>query len=117
MAFQMQININSEVSPDTVKLPPAQDVWALLERRVSFEPSLVAVKVRDTIFWTNNDSVAHWPGLLNDDGTIDPTFFIPNQIAPNGDTSPPFGSGKPDSFRYECSLHQGQGEEGTITVT
>jgi plastocyanin len=133
MAIQ-QININRAVSPDTKKLPPAKDIWESLERRlkrfapspqnrVSFDPPLVTVTVRDTIFWTNNDSVAHWPGLLNDDGTINPTFFIPNQIAPNGDVSASFGSGQPDpgqpdvSFKYECSLHRGQGEEGTITFT
>ena len=69
MAAQMQININSVVSPDTAKLPPAQDVWASLERqlrfnasppnRVSFEPSLLAINVGDQIFWTNNDSQPH----------------------------------------------------------
>ena len=121
-----RIDINRAVSPDTKKLPPAQDIWASLQRRVrfdassqnrvSFVPPLVTVTVaRDTIFWRNNDNVAHWPGLLKDDGTINPTFFIDNQIAPSGDVgdvSDSFGSGQPDSFRYECSLHRGQGEEG-----
>lgn len=131
MAIQ-QININRAVSPDIKKLPPARDIWDSLQRRlkrfdpspqnssqnrVSFVPAAVTVTVRDTIFWTNNDSVAHWPGLLNDDGSIVEKFFIPNQIAPNGDVSASFGSGQPDSFKYECSLHRGQGEEGTITFT
>ena len=39
MAAQWQININLVVSPDTVKLPPARDVWDSLERRVSVDPS------------------------------------------------------------------------------
>ena len=66
MAAQWQIKINPVVSPDRGKSPPAQDVWASLERqlrfnasplnRVSFEPSLLAVNVGDQIFWTNNDS-------------------------------------------------------------
>ena len=85
MAAQMQININSGVSPDTVKLPPAQDVWESLQRRVSvdpsplkvsFDPSPLDVEVGDQIFWTNNDSQPHWPGLKKPDGSIDETFFM-----------------------------------------
>ena len=90
MASQWQININPVVSPDTVKLPTAQDVWASLQRRVnvdpsppevSFDPSSLNVVVGDQIFWTNNDSQPHWPGLKKEDGSIDETFFMPYQIA------------------------------------
>jgi plastocyanin len=128
MPFQMQININSVVSPDTAKLPPAQDVWASLERRmrsgpsllnrVSFEPSLLAVNVGDQIFWTNNDSQPHWPGLKNEDGSIDETFFMPYQIA-GDDTSPTFSPGVAETLVYVCSIHRDPpcSEPGTIEVT
>lgn len=128
MPFQMQININSEVSPDTVKLPPAQDVWASLQRRVSFDPSPLhrvtfdpsplAVNVGDQIFWTNNDSQPHWPGLKNEDGSVDNTFFMPYQIA--GDhTSPTFSPGVAGRLEYVCSIHRDPpcSEPGTIEVT
>jgi plastocyanin len=97
MAAQMQININSGISPDTKKLAPAQDVWESLQRRVSvdpsppkvsFEPSPLDVEVGDQIFWTNNDSQPHWPGLKKEDGSIDNTFFMPNQIAAASDMGP-----------------------------
>jgi plastocyanin len=132
MPFQMQININSEVSPDTVKLPPPQDVWASLERRVSFDPSPpkvsfdpspLDVKVGDQIFWTNNDSHPHWPGLLNQDGSIDETFFMPNQIAGASDmgpsSSPTFSPGVAETLVYVCSVHREPpcSVEGTVEVT
>jgi plastocyanin len=130
MAAQMQININSGVSPDTVKLPPPQDVWASLERRlrsdpspqnqVSFDPSPLDVEVGDQVFWTNNDSQPHWPGLKNPDGSIDKTFFMENQIAPDS-SSPTFSPGVAGTLEYVCSLHcevgQPCSEEGTIEVT
>ena len=80
-----------------------------------FDPDELAAQARDQIFWTNRDKVAHWPGLLNADGTIDKTFFMPNQIAPQGDTSPIFSPSKPATFKYACSLHPD--EQGVITVT
>lgn len=127
MPFQMQININSGVSPDPVKLPPAQDVWASLERRVSstsplnrvsFDPSLLAVNIGDQIFWTNNDSQPHWPGLKNEDGSIDDTFFMPYQIA-GDDTSPTFSPGVAGRLEYVCSIHRDPpcSEAGAIEVT
>lgn len=124
MPFQMQININSVVGPDTVKLPPAQDVWASLERRVnvdpsppkvSFDPSPLNVVVGDQIFWTNNDSQPHWPGLENEDGSIDTTFFMPYQIA-GGDTSPTFSPGVAGALKYVCSLHRACSPVGEIVV-
>lgn len=83
--------------------------------RAVFDPDPLEAKTRDQIFWTNNDSEAHWPGRLNDDGTIDKTFFMENQIAPNGDTSPTFSPAVPATLEYACSLHPD--EQGTINVT
>ena len=42
------------------------------------------VSVGDQIFWTNNDNVPHWPGIVNY-----PTVFMPRAIGP-GETSPAF---------------------------
>ncbi|MGH8562785.1 MAG: cupredoxin domain-containing protein [Gammaproteobacteria bacterium] len=126
MPFQMQIYIN-KLSPDTATLAPAQDVWASLERRVSFdpsglcrvrfEPSLLAVTLGDQIFWTNNDSQPHWPGIQNEDGSIDETFFMPYQIA-GDDTSPTFAPGVEGKLKYVCSIHRDPpcSEPGTIEV-
>lgn len=79
-----------------------------------FEPEPLDIAVLDQICWSNRDSEPHWPGLLNEDGTIDETFFMPNQIAPNGDTSATFSFSKAGTFKYACSLHPG--EIGTINV-
>jgi plastocyanin len=131
MAAQMQININSGVSPATVKLPPAQDVWDSLGRRLSVDPSPLNVEPGDQIFWTNNDSQPHWPSLKNADGTIDNSFFMPNQIAGTSDmgpsTSPTFSPGVEGTLTYVCCLrHYVSGDpcewrscsvEGTIVVT
>lgn len=109
MPFQMQININSGVSPPTV----------------TFDPSPLAVKVGDQIFWTNNDSQPHWPGLKKQDGSIDNTFFMPYQIAGASDTgsssSPTFSPGAAETLVYLCSIHCQPGEScseaGVIEVT
>jgi plastocyanin len=84
--------------------------------RVVFDPDPLQARVGDQIFWTNNDeSEAHWPGLLQDDGNIDETFFIPHQIAPDGGVSSTFAPSLPDQvFEYACSLHPD--EKGTIRV-
>ncbi len=130
MAAQWQININSGVSPDPVELSPAQDIWASLERRVrsdpstlnrvSFEPSSLSVQVGDQIFWTNNDSEAHWPGLKNADGSINDTFFMQYRIAADS-SSDTFSPGVAGTLQYVCSLHCQPGqpcsESGTILVT
>lgn len=103
MPFQWNIAINKNPQDGT-------------SPRVVFEPDPLQASVRDQICWTNNDdSEAHWPGLLQDDGKIDETFFMPNQIAPNGDSSATFAPSQPASFKYACSLHPD--EQGTITVT
>jgi len=83
--------------------------------RVKFDPDPLQANTLDQIFWTNNDSQPHWPGLLKDGGTIDNTFFMNNQIAPNGDRSSSFSASRPVTYQYVCSLHTN--ERGTIQVT
>jgi plastocyanin len=128
MAAQWQIKINPVVSPDRGKSPPAQDVWASLERQlrfnasrlnqVSFDPSPLPVEVGDQIFWTNNDSQPHWPGLKNADGSIDNEFFVPYAIA-GDDSSEIFSPGVAGTLEYVCSIHRDPpcSEAGTIVVT
>src|SRR5215472_13849797 len=82
---------------------------------VTFSPNPRDAVARDQISWVNNDDTAHWPGLLNSDGTINTTFFMPNQIAGNGDTSPIFTPSVPFTYTYVCSLHHN--EKGTIVVS
>ena len=79
----------------------------------TFEPSMSQVAVGDQIFWTNNDNVAHWPGLLNRDGSINKTYFMPNQIAPLS-TSDAFATAGAATLQYACSLHPD--EKGVIGV-
>lgn len=98
MPDQRQININAGVP-------------------IKFDPNPLAANARDQIFWTNNDSQPHWPGLLNSDGTINTTFFIPNQIAPNGDSSSIFSPSKAATLNYKCSIAGHENETGTINVT
>ncbi len=116
MAAQMPININ-RVSPDPVELPPAQDVWASLARRVSSDPSPLDVRVGDQVFWTNNDSEPHWPGLSNQGTLIDKTFFMPNQIAADS-SSDTFAPGVAETLEYVCSIHRNPpcSAPGTIVV-
>lgn len=127
MAAQWQIKINPVVNPDTVKPPPAQDVWASLQRRVSvdrsppnvsFQSSPLAVEVGDQISWANNDSEPHWPGLPKEDGSIDNEFFVPYAIA-GDDSSEIFSPGVAEELVYVCSIHRDPpcSVEGTIVVT
>jgi plastocyanin len=78
-----------------------------------FEPTYLVVNKNDQIYWENNDTNPHWPGLMNADGTIDATFFMQNQIPPSG-ISTVFVPGVEGDFTYSCSLHQG--EMGRIQV-
>ena len=66
------------------------------------------VKIGDLIFWSNDDKVAHWPGLATD-----PKAFLPNKIAKNS-TSQNFAPGTVGTITYVCTLHKG--ETGTIQV-
>jgi plastocyanin len=103
MPFQWNIQIN--LNPQS---PP----------RVTFSPNPLPVVVRDQIFWTNNDpDQPHWPGKLNDDGTIVEDFFMPNQIASGGDSSATWSpiQDDPPTYDYACSLHPD--EKGTINVS
>ena len=100
MPITLKININKNTQPS----PPAK-----------FDPNPLAASARDQIFWTNNDSVAHWPGLLKDDGSVDQMSIMPNQIAPNGDTSQSFSPSSAATLKYACSIHPT--EQGTINVT
>jgi len=102
MANQWKININ----PNPQGTP-----------RVKFDPDPRNANPLDQISWTNNDTVAHWPGLLNADGSINATFFMPNQIAPNGDVSPSFAAAQAFTYTYACSLPGHANEKGTIQVT
>lgn len=81
---------------------------------VTFDPNPVDVVARDQIFWVNHDTVPHWPGLDNGDGTINNTFFMPNQIAGNGDQSATFSTQVVGTLNYACSLHPT--EKGVINV-
>ncbi|ADV83109.1 cupredoxin domain-containing protein [Terriglobus saanensis] len=81
---------------------------------VKFHPNpLTQVAPGDQVVWANNDGVPHWPGLLNSDGSINETYFMPNQIAPQS-TSDAFSPAADGTLQYACSLHPG--EKGTIQV-
>lgn len=98
MPNQQQININKSGST------------------ITFDPNPLNAQTRDQIFWTNNDDKPHWPGLADNTGkVINTTFFMPNQIAPNGDVSATFSPTLAGEFPYACSLHAN--ERGTIKVT
>jgi plastocyanin len=66
------------------------------------------VAVGDAIFWSNQDTVAHWPGLPNQDKA-----FIPNKIAKNS-TSQVFTPSRSGTISYICSIHPN--ESGVIQV-
>ncbi len=83
--------------------------------RVKFDPNPENnPAVGDEIIWTNHDTVAHWPGLKNSDGSINATYFMPNQIAPNS-PSITFVPGASGALSYACSLHPD--ETGIINVS
>ena len=99
MPEQVQININKKTGGGGVQ----------------FDPATVTVKVLTQIFWTNNDANPHWPGLVNADGSINKTFFMPNQIAGGGDTSAVFAPSLAGTLNYADSLNPSL--KGSITVT
>ena len=83
---------------------------------VTFNPNPLSANTLDQIFWVNNDDTeAHWPGLVKSDGNIDATFFMPNQIAPGGDSSPIFSPSTAATLDYACSLHAD--ETGSLIIT
>ena len=83
---------------------------------ITFSPNPLNANTQDQIFWTNNDDKAHWPGRVKKDGTIDTTFFMDNQIAPNG-TSPIFAASVAGTLNYKCSIQGHENETGSIEVT
>ena len=80
----------------------------------TFSPNPLNAAVGDEIVWSNNDSQPHWPGLVQSNGQINTTFFMPNQIAPNS-TSTTFIPSAAGPLPYRCSLHPN--ESGTIQVS
>ena len=84
--------------------------------RVTFDPNPLQANQADQIFWTNNDTQAHWPGRKNADGSINATFFMPNQIAPGGDVSAVFSTIVSGTQNYVCSLPGHQNETGSIVI-
>jgi plastocyanin len=66
------------------------------------------VEVGDAVFWSNQDKVAHWPALVEQDDA-----FMPNQIAPKS-TSPIFTPNVTGTITYICALHKDEG--GVIDV-
>ncbi|HXT49920.1 MAG TPA: hypothetical protein VN811_02700 [Thermoanaerobaculia bacterium] len=83
-------------------------------------PELDGVQVGDQIIWSNGDDVAHWPGLV-DGSTTNPTYFMPNQIAPDS-PSDTFVPGDPQSgqltLTYVDTLdNNSAAPKGTIVVS
>jgi plastocyanin len=66
------------------------------------------VNVGDLIFWSNDDTVPHWPCEVGNQSA-----FMTNQIAAKS-TSPSFAPGQEGTITYICSLHPG--ETGVIDV-
>src|ERR1043165_6694696 len=85
--------------------------------RITFAPNPLQANAMDQIFWTNDDSQPHWPGRKNDDGSVNPTFFMPNQIASGGDVSPIFSSTVSGTLNYVCTLAGHQNETGSIVIS
>jgi len=78
MPFTWQINI----SPNPSQI--AGSAFTFDPNPLPDSKSTNTVSVGDQIFWTNNDSVPHWPGVTNYSNV-----FMPGPIAP-GMTSPAF---------------------------
>jgi hypothetical protein len=99
MPFTWQININPGKSPGTFTFDP---------NPLPDPSSGNTISVGDQIFWTNNDTVPHHPGVTNY-----PTVFMPQQIAP-GATSPAF---VPDSSFSGQTVTYGDTLPGAPPVT
>jgi plastocyanin len=72
--------------------------------QVVFDPDPFPAQPGDQIFWFNDDTVAHWPALLNDDDTIsDPkTSFMRQQIEPQRSST---STNPAVDLKYGCCLH------------
>jgi plastocyanin len=80
--------------------------------RVTIAPNPLQANPSDQIFWTNDDTQAHWPGVPGN-----PTFFMSNQIAPGGDVSPVFSTIVVGTLNYICTLNGHQNETGSIVIS
>lgn len=78
MPFTWQININP--NPSGI----AGATFTFTPNPLPDPKSSNTVGVGDQIFWTNNDTVPHWPGIVNYT-----SVFMPRPIGP-GETSPAF---------------------------
>jgi plastocyanin len=96
MPFTWRINITPNPTPGG----PAQ---------FQFDDPSPDVVTGDSIIWSNQDTVPHFPCLATNQ-----TLFMSNQIAAQS-TSPSFVPRSDGTITYICSLHQG--ETGTIVVT
>lgn len=52
---------------------------------VVFDPADLTVDAGDQISWTNNDSVPHLPGVINDDGSC--VGLVDDKVPPRGGVS------------------------------
>lgn len=95
MPFTWRINIKKNPKPAAP---------AIFE----FEETPQTIYVGDLIFWSNNDTVPHFPTPV-----AQTYLFMANQIAAKS-TSPSFAPGTVGKIQYICSLHEG--ETGTIDV-
>jgi plastocyanin len=68
------------------------------------------VDVGDVIFWSNQDKVAHWPGLVDN-----ATAFMANKIAAHS-TSPVYTPSQVGTITYICTLHEGEGGEISVSA-
>lgn len=76
-----------------------------------FAPNPLTANVNDSVFWSNEDKVAHWPAP----SAANPKGWLDFQVAPGGVSSqislnPP----GPYTLNYVCVLHPG--ETGQIKV-
>jgi plastocyanin len=89
---------------------------------VVFDPSTLTVNAGDQISWTNFDSVAHLPGVVNDDGSF--VGLVDNSVPGHGGVSNTFSPSaqydstqtiqQPYSFTYTCC--DNTSIKGTINV-
>lgn len=84
--------------------------------RITFTPNPLQANQADQIFWTNNDTQAHWPGLQKT-GSVDQEFFMSYQIAPGGGTSTVFSTTVVGTLTYVCTIAGHEHETGRIEIT
>lgn len=104
--FAFSAGVGSMPFPSTI------DITSNAPGPAQFSPSQIDIDVGDQVHWANDDTVPHWPGLYFN-GQINPTYFMPNQIAPDS-SSDNWTPNGPGTYTYECSLHPN--ESGTIVV-